>query len=98
MFIREVTPTVLMLFDCIVLMGWSFEVHEINLFVTFRVNDSIFRFTGEQIFGSIELLIELDANVTTFSSQAPLFISSIASELAVLPAQVRSESFFTGSS
>jgi len=53
----------------------------------------MFHSTVEQNFGSIELIIALDANVTTFLSQTPLFISSIASGLAVLPSQVRTVYF-----
>jgi len=53
----------------------------------------MFSFTAEQEFGSIELLIALDANLTTFSSATPLFLSSIASALDVSPSQVRMQPF-----
>jgi hypothetical protein len=49
----------------------------------------MFHFTAEQDFGSIELVIALVSNLTTFISQTPLFKSSIASVFAVSPSQVR---------
>ena len=37
---------------------------------------------------SVELLLELNANITTFSKKTSLFMSDMATELGVLPSQV----------
>lgn len=46
---------------------------------------------AEEEFGNIELVFELATNMTTFSSEKPLFLSSVASELSLSPSQVSIE-------